>query len=57
MVALKPVIVAIVVPFARTTPLTAAKQPVLVIAVGLFFYFFVLPGLLDDLEEGRAASR
>ena len=33
------------------------EPPLLVVAVGLFFYFAVLPGLLDDLEEARAASR
>jgi hypothetical protein len=33
------------------------QPPLLVIAVGLFFHFAVLPGLLDDLEEERAASR
>jgi hypothetical protein len=35
----------------------AVEPPVLVIAVGLLFYFLVLPGLLEDLEEGRAAAR
>lgn len=33
------------------------QPPLLVIAVGLFFYFVVVPGLLEDLEKGRAASR
>jgi hypothetical protein len=33
------------------------EPPLLVIAVGLFFYFAVLPGVLDDLEEASAASR
>ena len=33
------------------------EPPLLVIAVGLLFYFVVLPGLLEDLEEGHAASR
>ncbi len=34
------------------------QPPLLVIAVGLFFYFAVAPGLLEDLEdEGRAAAR
>lgn len=32
------------------------EPPLLVIAVGLFFYFCVLPGVLEDLEEARAAS-
>lgn len=32
------------------------EPPLLVIAVGLLFYFVVVPGLLDDLEEGRAAA-
>jgi len=27
------------------------QPPLLVIAVGLFFYFVVVPGLLEDLEE------
>jgi ABC-type amino acid transport system permease subunit len=31
------------------------EPPLLVIAVGLVFYFVVLPGLLDDMGE-RAAS-
>lgn len=33
------------------------EPPLLVIAVGLLFYFFVLPGVLEDMEEARAASR
>lgn len=33
------------------------EPPLLVIAVGLLFYFLVLPGLLQDMEETRAASR
>jgi hypothetical protein len=33
------------------------EPPLLVIAVGLFFYFAVVPGLLDDLEEARGTSR
>jgi ABC-type amino acid transport system permease subunit len=33
------------------------EPPLLVIAVGLLFYFAVLPGLLEDLGEGRAAAR
>jgi ABC-type amino acid transport system permease subunit len=32
------------------------QPPLLVIAVGLFFHFVVLPGLLEDLEEDRATS-
>jgi hypothetical protein len=32
------------------------QPPLLVIAVGLLFHFVVLPGLLEDLEEERAAS-
>jgi hypothetical protein len=33
------------------------EPPLLVIAVGLLFYFFVLPGVLEDMEEAGAASR
>jgi hypothetical protein len=33
------------------------EPPLLVIAVGLLFYFVVLPGLLEDLEKARAAAR
>jgi hypothetical protein len=33
------------------------EPPLLVIAVGLFFYFVVLPGLLEDLEEAHAAAQ
>ena len=33
------------------------EPPLLVIAVGLFFYFAIVPGLLDDLEEADAAAR
>ena len=33
------------------------QPPLLVIAVGLFFYFAILPGLLEDLGERRATSR
>jgi hypothetical protein len=29
------------------------EPPLLVIVVGLLFYFVVLPGLLEDLEEAR----
>jgi hypothetical protein len=32
------------------------EPPLLVIAVGLFFYFAVVPGLLEDLEEARATA-
>jgi hypothetical protein len=32
------------------------QPPLLVIAVGLLFHLVVLPGLLEDLEEERAAS-
>jgi hypothetical protein len=34
----------------------AVEPPLLVIAVGLLFHFVVLPGLLEDLEEDRAAA-
>ena len=33
------------------------EPPLLVIAVGLFFYFAVVPGLLEDLEDAGDASR
>jgi hypothetical protein len=33
------------------------EPPLLVIVVGLFFYFAVVPGLLEDLEDAGAASR
>ena len=33
------------------------EPPLLVIAVGLFFHFVVVPGLLDDLEEEHAAAK
>jgi len=33
------------------------EPPLLVIAVGLLFYFVVLPGLLEDLEGQHAAAR
>jgi ABC-type amino acid transport system permease subunit len=33
------------------------EPPLLVVLVGLLFYFVVLPGLLEDLGEGRATSR
>jgi ABC-type amino acid transport system permease subunit len=32
------------------------EPPLLVIAVGLVFYFVVVPGLLEDMEEARATS-
>ena len=35
----------------------AVQPPLLVIAVGLFFHFVVVPGLLEDLEEDRATSQ
>ena len=33
------------------------EPPLLVIAVGLFFHFVVVPGLLEDLEEEHAAAK
>ena len=33
------------------------EPPLLVIVVGLFFYFAVVPGLLEDLEDAGAATR
>jgi hypothetical protein len=33
------------------------EPPLLVVLVGLLFYFVVLPGLLEDLEGERAAAR
>ncbi len=33
------------------------EAPLLVIAVGLFFHFVVVPGLLEDLEEEEHAAR
>jgi hypothetical protein len=30
------------------------EPPLLVLAVGLVFHFLVVPGLLEDLEEGDA---
>jgi hypothetical protein len=33
------------------------EPPLLVIAVGVFFHFVIGPGLLQDLEEERAAAR
>jgi hypothetical protein len=35
----------------------AVEPPLLVIAVGLFFYFAVLRGVLEDLEGARATSK
>ena len=32
------------------------EPPLLVIAVGLVFYFVVVPGLLEDMEEAHATS-
>ena len=32
------------------------EPPLLVIAVGLFFHFFVVPGLLEDLEQEEHAT-
>ena len=33
------------------------EPPLLVLLVGLAFHFFVVPGVLEDLEEASAASR
>jgi hypothetical protein len=44
-------------PHGQTFWWLVVEPPLLVIAVGLCFYFFVLPGLLQDLDEARAASR
>ena len=33
------------------------EPPLLVIAVGVFFHLVIGPGLLQDLEEERAAAR
>jgi hypothetical protein len=32
------------------------EPPLLVVAVGLFFHFVVVPGLLEDLEDHDAAA-
>lgn len=32
------------------------EPPLLVIAVGLLFHFFVAPGLLEDMDEERRAA-
>jgi len=32
------------------------EPPLLVVAVGLFFHFVVMPGLLEDLEEEQRAT-
>ena len=32
------------------------EPPLLVVAVGLFFHFVVMPGLLEDLEQGEHAT-
>ena len=32
------------------------EPPLLVVAVGLFFHFVVMPGLLEDLEEEQRAA-
>ena len=32
------------------------EPPLLVVAVGLFFHFIVMPGLLEDLEEEQRAT-
>jgi hypothetical protein len=34
----------------------AVEPPLLVVAIGVLFHFVVLPGLLEDLEEERAAA-
>ena len=33
------------------------EAPLLVVAVGLFFHFVVVPGLLEDLEEEHATRQ
>ena len=33
------------------------EPPLLVIAVGLFFHFVVVPGLLEDLQQEHETSR
>jgi ABC-type amino acid transport system permease subunit len=33
------------------------EAPLLVVAVGLFFHFVVVPGLLEDLEEAHATRQ
>jgi ABC-type amino acid transport system permease subunit len=33
------------------------EPPLLVLAVGVFFHFLIVPGLLEDLQEKRATSR
>jgi hypothetical protein len=32
------------------------EPPLLVVAVGLFFHFVVMPGLIEDLEEEQRAT-
>ena len=33
------------------------EAPLLVVAVGLFFHFVVVPGLIEDLEEEHATAQ
>jgi len=44
-------------PHGETFWFLAIEPPLLVVAVGLFFHFVVAPGLLEDLEDHRAAAR
>jgi hypothetical protein len=54
---LQPYRVTLLHPYGESVWFLLVEPPLLVIVVGLFFHFFVAPGLLEDLEEDRAAAR
>jgi hypothetical protein len=54
---LQPYRITLLHPRGETLWFLLVEPPLLVIAVGLFFHFFILPGLLQDLDDERAAAR
>jgi hypothetical protein len=53
---LQPYRVTLLHPYGESFWWLAVEPPLLVVAVGVLFHFVVLPGLLEDLEEERAAA-
>jgi hypothetical protein len=53
---LQPYRITLLHPYGEPFWFLVIEPPLLVIAVGLFFHFVVAPGLLEDLEDERAAA-
>ena len=54
---LQPYRITLLHPRGETFWFLLVEPPLLVIAVGLFFHFVIVPGLLEDLDHDHAAAR